>query len=414
MRAAGVERVSGLERLIDKLAAHERVFIQGAAGEVPALIDAIAAGGKPLDLTASFISGLNRLPVDRLPHGTVFTDIFPHAAKPDSGVTTRQLPLSYGAFIAHLRAGNGFDTAILQVSPPDRDGRCSLGVAVELAPVAIAKSRRLFGIVNPRMPRLPHAVSLPLSDFAAIAELEFPLREYDVGAPTERAQAIARNVAAFIGDGAAVQVGIGKAPDALMRGLTDRKNLRLYSGMLSDGARLLAEAGALDPNFPHTSCVHVGTRDYYAWLDGRPDFHVVGCEFTHNVTVLSALPELVTVNSAIEVDLLGQPNIETIGRRFVSGLGGGPDFARAARLSPGGVGITALPAVSEKGDVSRIVVKLSGPASVPRTDVGVVVTEYGAADLRGATTRERAERMIAIAAPQFRAELTDALRDLPG
>lgn len=409
-----VEHVSTIAKLVEKLSANERVFIQGAAGEVPALIDAIAARGKPLDLTGTFIPGLNRLPVEQLPPGTTFTDIFPHAGKGEHGVTLRQLPLSYGALMAHLDADDGFDTAILQVAPPDDHGRCSLGVAVELAPIAIAKSRRLFGIINPRMPRLPHAVSLALSDFAAVTELDFPLREYDVGAPSERAQAIARNVATFIEDGATVQVGIGKAPDALMRGLTDRKNLRLYSGMLSDGARLLVEAGALDTDFQHTSCVHVGTRDYYAWLNDRADFHVTGCEFSHNVTVLSALPRLVAVNSAIEVDILGQPNIETIGRRFVSGLGGGPDFARAARLSPGGVGITALPATSEKGDASRIVAKLSGPCSVPRTDIGVVVTEYGAADLRGCTTRERAERMIAVAAPQFRAELTEALRDIPG
>lgn len=415
VRTGAAPRVIGIAELVRQFQPHERVFLPGSAGEVVALTDALCADdAPPLTITASFIPGINPVPISRLPaHGT-FTGMF--AQTDQSGAQAdgrfRHIALSYGAFTAHLRDNCSFDTCIVQVAPPDRDGRCSLGLAVEFTPIAAAKSKRIVAVINPQMPRLPNAHAIALSDAALVVEQDAPLRLYDVGAPSAQAETIAGHVAGFIGDGAAVQIGLGKIPDALLRRITDRKNLRLHSGMLSDGARALLEAGSLDRNYVHTSCVHVGSLDYYKWLADRSEFTVRGCDYTHCVGVLLAIDNFVAVNSAVSIDLFGQANLEMLDKRMISGIGGSADFARGASLSRGGVSVVALPATSSRGDVSRIVPMLDGICAIPRADVGVVVTEFGAADLRGCSVIERAERIIAVAAPQHRGTLQDAFREM--
>lgn len=388
----------------------ERVFLPGSAAEITPLMEALCApGAPPLALTTSFVPGINPLPMAGLPMGTTIAGVF---SQPGTGEAQRagrfaHLALSYSEFLHHLRERLDFDTCILHVAPPDGNGRCSLGVAVEFSHAAARKAGRVAAVINPRMPRMPEADSIAFDDIDIAVECDAPLREYDVGAPTEQARAIAGHVAAFIEDGAALQIGLGKVPDTLLRVLTDRRGLRLQSGMLSDGARLLSEAGALDRNWLHAGCVHVGSAGYYQWLDGRRDFATQGCDRTHDVGRLAAVERLVAVNSALTVDLFGQANLEMLDGRMISGCGGAPDFARGASLSPGGVSIVALPSTSARGDVSRITPQLDGVCSIPRNDIGVVVTEHGAADLRGLGAVERAERLISIAAPQHRAFLSE-------
>ena len=389
------------------------MFLPGSAGEIPALMEAFCApDAPPLAITASFVPGINPLPLADMPAGATFTSMFAQQAGHGAQAQGRllHLPLSYGGFASWLRDNGGFDTCVVHVAPPDADGRCSLGAAVEFTPIAAARARRIVAVVNPQMPRLPHADCIALADVDAFVEHEAPLRGYDVGAPSEQANRIAAHVAAFIEDGAVLQIGLGKVPDALLRRLTDRRGLRLHSGMLSDGARALSEAGSLDRGWLHTSCVHVGTADYYAWLAERDDFAVRACDHTHAASVLAGLPRFIAVNSALSVDLFGQANLEMLEGRMVSGVGGAPDFARGAGLSPGGVSIVALPATSSRGEASRIVPVLDGPCSIPRTDIDIVVTEYGAADLRGCAVIERAERLMAIAAPQHQGALRAAFR----
>jgi acyl-CoA hydrolase len=249
-------------------------------------------------------------------------------------------------------------------------------------------------------------------DLDLVAEASFAPREYSVGAPSAQAAAIAARIAAFIDDGATLQIGLGKVPDALLRRLTDRRGLRLHSGMLSDGARLLADGGSLDADWPHTGCVHVGSGEYYGWLAERADFAVRGCDVTHAPGVLAGLRRLVAVNSALSVDLFGQANLEMLDGRMVSGIGGAPDFARAAALSADGISILALPSTSGRAEASRIVPRLDGVCSLPRNDIDVVITEHGAADLRHGSVMQRAERLIAVAAPQHRGALANAWRDI--
>lgn len=397
------------QRILASLSAGDRVFLPGSTGEVPSLSAAISSGdGPPLAITTSFVPGINP-PLARADRDAVTAPFASGPAGAQASGQMRQQPLSYGAFQRYLE-GAAFDAIVLQVGAPGADGRSSLGAAVEFAPTVMRKSRRLIAVVNPNVPDIPGAPSIRLADADLVVETDEALREYEVGAASTVSDSIARNVAAFVGTGAALQIGLGKVPDALLRLVADRRGLRLQSGMLSDGVRLLADAGALDPRFAHTSCVHVGTRGYYEWLRGREGFHVRGCEHTHSPATLAAVPGLVAVNSALSVDLFGQANLETLDGRAISGVGGAADFARAASLSPTGISIVALPATAGKVPASRIVQSLDGVISLPRQDIDVVVTEFGAADLRGRSVMERATRLIAIADPSQHETLETAWR----
>jgi acyl-CoA hydrolase len=401
--------------LIATLKPGERVYIPGSAGEPIGLMEALCAeGAPPLHLTAPFVPGLNVAPLDSLPEGATFTSIFAHAQSPQvrERAMFRQLPLSFNGFVKHLSERVEFDAAIIQVSPPDAEGLCSAGVSGEFIPVAARRSRRLLGVVNARTPKLRNAPRFRLSDFAAVVQIDAALRQYDVGAPSPDATAIAGHIAPFIGDGATVEVGLGKIPDAVMRSLTGRRGLKLFSGMLSDGARDLVEAGALDPAFLHTACVYIGSEGFYRWLGGRDDFAAQGCDITHDIARLAGLKGFVAVNSAVSIDLFGQANLETLDGRMISGAGGGPDFSRAGVVGAGGISIIALPSTGGRKQSSRIVPSLDGLVSVPRHDIDVIATEHGAADLRGLTAAERMTRLIAIAAPQHREALERAGHDM--
>jgi acyl-CoA hydrolase len=402
-------RVGDPAKLVRLLSPGERVFLPGSSAEVPALVEALCAGDAPaLDITASFVPGINPVPLDRLPEGSTYSSNFAQPARSGSQAQGRfrHLPMSYGGFASYL-LGQSFDVAVVQVSPPDADGLCSLGAAIEFTPIVLRHARRVFAVINPCMPRIPGSEIFDLSRADAIAEIDAPLREYDAGAPSAQATRIAELVAGFIEDGSTLQVGLGKTPAALMRVVTDRRGLRLHSGMLSDAARLLAESGSLDPAWRHTSCVHVGTASHYDWLAGRDDFEVRACDFTHAAATLAGLPRLVAVNSALSVDLFGQASLEMLEGNMVSGVGGAADFAHAASLNPDGVSIIALPAMSGSG-ASRIASRLDDVCSLPRHAIDVVITEYGIADLRGMSVMERAERLVAIAAPEHRFALQDA------
>ena len=388
-----------------------RIFLPGSAAESAPLTDELcAADAPPLDITASFVPGINPMPIDLLLQGSALTCIFAHPGTSAAQAlgTFRHLPLSYSGFARHIADTLTFDICVVHVAPPNRDGRCSLGAAVEFAPIATAKSKRIVAIVNPRMPSMPGAQSLALDDIDTVIECDWPLREYHAGTISDEAQRIADNVATFVEDGATLQIGLGKTPDALLRALTNRRRLRIYSGMTSDGVMALEAAGALDPGWMHTGCVHVGSADYYKWLNGRPDMATLDCSRTHAAGILAATPNLIAVNAALTVDLFGQANLETLDGRMISGVGGAPDFARGASQSQGGISIVALPSTSRKGEVSRIVPSLTGLCSITRSDIDVIVTEHGAADIRGCSVMERGRQLIMAAAPQHRAMLDEA------
>jgi acyl-CoA hydrolase len=226
--------------------------------------------------------------------------------------------------------------------------------------------------------------------------------------------AIAEIVAGYIEDGAVLQVGIGATPDAILRLLHDRRDLGVHSGMIGDGLVDLVEAGVItnarkpiDAGVSITGAL-IGTERLYRFADRNPQIGMRRSAYTHGESALSRLARLVTINSAIEVDLTGQVNAEQSGDQYLGGTGGQADYVRAGGRSSGGRSIIALPATAKGGKVSRIAAALSGPVTTPRSDVDVIVTEFGAAELKGRTLAERARRLTAVAHPDFREALEQA------
>ncbi len=407
-----------LDQLADALEPGELVYVPGSAGEPTPLLDLWLDNPdrtRGVQFLTSFVPGINTFDVDRLHSSAVVIGLFmqPSLQAVQAAGRFRHLPLGYSGFVRHLKEHPGVDTCVVHVTTPDSNGRCSLGPAVEFTALVQARSRRTVALVNPLLPAMPGAVSLDFAGFDAVAEVEFAPKGYVVGAPNRTALAIAGHIAGFVGDGCVLQVGLGRVPDALMAMLHGRRGLGLHSGMLADSALDLWDAGALDLGFRHASCVWVGSAALYERLRGRDGPAVLGCDVTHDLRLLASFERFRAVNSALSVDLFGQANLEIADGQAVSGIGGAADFARGARLSPGGLSIVALPSSFERGTRSRIVPRLGdGIASLSRIDIDVVVTEHGAADLRGRCVHGRAEALIEVADPAFRASLTDAWRDV--
>lgn len=308
----------------------------------------------------------------------------------------------------------GCDVAFVQVSPPDAEGNHSFGLINDFIHVAVKKARVVIAEVNECVPFTHGDVVLPASRIDCAVRVSRTPVEVMPAQIDETDQAIAHIVAGYIDDGAVLQVGIGAVPDAILRLLHDRRDLGVHSGMLGDAFVDLVQAGVINnARKPFDSGVSVttaliGTRRLYEFAHRNPQIAVRSSPYTHDATVLSRLPKFVTINSAVEVDLTGQVNAEQSGAQYVGGTGGQGDFVRAGSRSPGGHAIVALPATAKGGKVGRITVNLSGPVTTARSDVDVIVTEFGAAELKGQTLAERTRRMIAIAHPDFRETLEGA------
>jgi acyl-CoA hydrolase len=307
----------------------------------------------------------------------------------------------------------GCDVAMVQVSPADADGNHSFGLISDYVQSAVAKARLVIAEVNPHIP-YTYGELLPASRVDVAVHVDRPPVEVRAAAISETDEAIARYSAEFIGDGAVIQTGVGAVPDAILRLLHDRKDLGVHSGMLGDGLVDLVEAGVLtnarkeiDRGVSINGAL-IGTTRLYDFADNNPAIRMTRTDYTHSSSVLGQLSRLVTINSAMEVDLTGQANAEQSGDAYMGGTGGQVDFVRAGVRSPGGHSIIALPSTAKGGTISKIVPALSGPVTTARSEVDIIVTEYGAAQLRGQTLAERARRLIAIAHPQFREELSRA------
>ncbi|MFN8052596.1 MAG: acetyl-CoA hydrolase/transferase C-terminal domain-containing protein [Acidimicrobiales bacterium] len=306
----------------------------------------------------------------------------------------------------------GVDVSLLQVSPPDRHGWCSLGVSVDVSRAAADASSVLIGQVNPRMPRTHGDGVIHVSRFAALVAADEPLPEVTVEPPGEVEAAIGANVAGLVPDGACLQLGIGAVPDAVARALTGHRRLGVHTEMFSDGILRLVEAGAITGE---TKSIHrgeivsgfvMGSRALYDFVDDNPSVRLLDVGYVNDPHVIRRNPGVVAVNSAIEIDVTGQVCAESIGTDQYSGVGGQLDFMRGAALSHGGVPIIALPSTTRSG-ASRIESALRPGAGVTttRSHVHFVVTEHGVARLHGRSLEERAAALIAIAHPDHRERL---------
>jgi acyl-CoA hydrolase len=322
------------------------------------------------------------------------------------------LPCHYSELPVLMRSGAlRIDVVLLQVSPPDANGRHSLGLAHEYLLAALSVARVVIAEVNPDVPWVPGERTLAAQDFDLLVPSAFAPIDAAPARPGAAEQAIAAHVAGLVEDGATLQLGIGNVPEAVLAALHDRRDLGLHSGSIGDGIVALSECGALT-NARKTidrgvsvAGVLMGSARLRHWAHHNPALQMRGTDYTHHAGVLSSIDRLVAINSAIEVDLTGQINAEVAGGVYVGAVGGAIDFLRGAARSRGGLPIVALPATAGKAATSRIVARLSGPVSTPRADAGLIITEHGVADLRGQSLTTRVRRMLAIAAPEHREAL---------
>jgi len=318
------------------------------------------------------------------------------------------VPGHYGSIEDLITTGHiRIDVVLLQVAPADADGYYGLGATVDYAAVAAEHARVVLVEVNANMPRASSLRRLHRSRVAASITSSRVL----AGSPARPANAaertVAENVAAFVPSGATIQLGAGALADAIARALHGRQDLRVRSGLVGDWLVDLDEAGALaDSPGSCVTGIALGTDRLYKFLSDSAKVQMAPIDAQLAPAALAQCDPYVAMNSAIEVDLTGQANAEVVAGRYVGAVGGQPGFLRAARQARSGLAILALAATNSDGSTSRIVPAVTGPVTTAQSDVDLVITEFGAADLRGTSYQERVERLIAVAAPQHRATLT--------
>ncbi|MFN8941993.1 MAG: acetyl-CoA hydrolase/transferase family protein [Acidobacteriota bacterium] len=321
------------------------------------------------------------------------------------------IPIFLGEIEAMFLNGSmPLDVALLQVTPPDRNGFVSLGPSVDVSLTAAKMAKYVAAVTNPRMPRTHGDTFLHVSEIDVFVEGDFPLAELEVREPLAEHEAIARHVAGLIPDGATLQLGIGQIPDAILKLLGNHRYLGVHSEMFSDGIIPLLESGVIDnsrkainPNKVVAGFV-LGSRKLLDFIDENSIFEFRQARYTNDPFQIARNPRVCAVNAAIEVDLSGQVCADSLGEMPFSGIGGQVDFIRGAARSEGGMPFVCLPSTAKDGKMSRIVSRLKPGAGVvtSRGDVHWVVTEFGAVNLHGKNMRERARLMISIAHPDFR------------
>lgn len=321
------------------------------------------------------------------------------------------VPLRLGDLHRVVRRGGPIepDVVIVQTSPPTPDGDVSLGISVGAFPDFVASAKLIIAEFNANMPVTAGDSRIPLSRIDYAIESATPLCSYRTPPAQERDRRIVEHVLELVPDGAWVQLGIGAVPDRVLSRLGEKRDIQLFSGLLTRGLQDFVETARHDPQILVGELA--GDQAFYDWCGRTPAVKMAPTRVTHDVPRLAALPRFVSINSAVEIDLQGQSNGETLGALQISGVGGSMDYVEAAAMSAGGLSIIALPSTTEDGKHSKIVARLAAgaPVTTPRFALDVVVTEYGVARLRGKDLFARADALIAIAHPDFRDALANGL-----
>lgn len=307
------------------------------------------------------------------------------------------------------------DAVFLNLSPPDEHGYCSFGISVDYSKPAAMEAELVIAQINPSMPRTLGDSFIHISDIDYIVEADTPLIELPPAGISEVERAIGKNCASLIEDGDTLQLGIGAIPDAVLGFLKEKKDLGIHSEMISDGIVELYEGGVITNR---RKSLHagksivtflMGTRRLYDFADNNPAVELHPVDYVNDPYVIAQNERLVSVNSCVQVDLMGQVVSASVGRRQISGVGGQVDFVRGANMSRGGKSIMAMPSTAAEGRISKIVPVIGEGAAVTtnRYDADYIVTEYGAARLKGESLRNRAKKLIRIAHPDFRRMLAE-------
>ena len=307
------------------------------------------------------------------------------------------------------------DVFAFTCSPPDERGYVSIGLSCDYGWQAAKSAKTVIAEVNPNMPRTFGESFIHVTDIDGCLLSWEPLPEAKPPRITEEDKKIGKYIADLVHDGDCLQLGIGAVPDAVCSFLGDKKNLGLHSEMFSDGVLPLFEKGVINGSCKQRdvgrACVTflMGSRKLYDFVNNNPMIQMMPVDVCNNPAIISQNDNVVSINSCVQVDLQGQVCAEAIGLKQISGIGGQMDFVRGANLSKGGRSIIALHSTTKDESESKIVTTITtgGPVTTSRCDVNYIVTEYGVAQLRGQTLRERAKRLIAIAHPKFRAELAE-------
>jgi acyl-CoA hydrolase len=406
------------EEAVSVIQSGNRVFIQSVAAAPRLLVDAMTARAPELrdvEIVHLHTEGPAPYAAPEMRESFRVNALFVGANVRDainSGESS-YIPVFLGETPSLFRRGIlPLDVALIQVSPPDKHGFCSLGVSVDCSLAAVQVAKFVIAQVNPNMPRTHGDGIIHVDKIDAFVDVDEPLHEVPPPESGEVEKAIGRYCAELIEDGATLQMGIGAIPDAVLAALGGHKNLGIHTEMFSDGAIDLIESGVINglnkrshPGKVVATFV-MGTRRLYDFIDDNPQVAMLDVGYTNDTAVIRRNPKVTAINSAIEVDLTGQVCADSIGTRQYSGVGGQMDFIRGASLSEGGKPIIALPSVTRRGE-SRLVSFLKPGAGVvsTRAHVHYVVTEWGVANLYGQNLQARARLLIDIAHPDHRERL---------
>lgn len=404
----------------------DKVFIGSGAAEPQILVKAlIESAGRLADTRIMHIMTLGVAPYTE----EKFTDQFRHNAF-FIGANTRQAiaegradytPVFLSEIPELFTSGqSSIDVAFIQVSTPDKYGYCSYGVSTDVVKSAAESATRVIAEVNTRMPRVLGDCFINIKDIDYVVPVDVPLLTLQWVPADDVAKRIGRNTANLIDDGSTLQMGIGAIPDSVLHYLTDKKDIGIHTEMFSDGFMDLSESGVLNNSrktlHPGKTIASfcLGSEKLYDFVDNNPSIEFHPTEHTNDPFIIAQNDKMVSINSAIEVDLSGQVCADSLGPMFYSGIGGQVDFVRGAARSKGGKPIIALPSTAKDDSISRIVATLKPGAGVvtSRGDVHYVVTEWGVAYLHGKSIRERAMALISIAHPKFRRELLELAKKM--
>ena len=392
-----------------------RVFVTGSSNEPVGLLEALVGAGEAVR-DATFVQfplpGLNRFDFTAL-NSSVRVETFfmtPALRKAVDPSRISYLPMQMRYVYEYLRR-SPLDYTLVQVAR-DREGQLRLGPNADFFDAVCESAKIVVAELNEGFVAAAGAPLVPETTIDYVVETGRPLTEMSLSKIDPVSERIGALVAALIGDGDCIQTGIGAIPAAILASLSQHNDLGLHGGLIDDGGMALVRNGNLNGAAKtrdlgiHTTAMAVGSLDLYEWLADTPSVQLAGANITHEISILGSIEHFVSINSAVEVDLEGQVNAEVIAGRQISGTGGSVDFMRAAKASRGGRSIIAMTATAKDDTVSRIVPKVEMVTAL-RTDVDIVVTEYGVADLRHSTQRKRREALIGIAHPDFQTTLRD-------
>lgn len=401
-----------------------RVFIGGGASVPHALVDSMLRHAERfVDLEIVHIHGLGPTPwIEPRYEQVLRTNSFFLTPALREAVERGQAdytPCALSEVPALFRSGRvPVEVALIQVSPPDERGDCSLGVSVDVVRSAVKSARRVIAQINPRLPRTGGDTRISTREIDYFLNHPAPLPEAELPELDERQQRIGRYAAQLIDDGATIQVGLGNTPEAVVRALAKHRHLGIHSGMLNDALMDLVRCGAADnsrKNYKPGKIIasHVlGSRKLYRFVDGHPDLELHPSDWVNDPHRIARNDRMVAINGAREIDLTGQVVRDSSGHRFYGGIGALQDFIRGAGRSKDGRPIIVLTSLTDDGKSSRIVTGLQPGSGVctGRGDVHHVVTEYGIASIYGLSIRERVARLVEIAHPDHRESLLEGAR----